>query len=91
MAASTRTELAMFSRGSRSMVIDQESPAGAWADELRSAPWGYGQSAGSSVRFALAEIRARGLWTEAEILEREILALRAELEARPSAQSAGHP
>ena len=73
------------------MVIDQESPAGAWKEELRSAPWGYGQAQNKTARFALAEIRAKGLWTEAEILEREILALRAELEAKPSAQSAGHP
>lgn len=61
-------------------MYDTESPPGAWKDELRAAPWGYGQDQDKKVRDALADIRMRGLWTEAAILELEITTLRAKIE-----------
>ena len=54
------------------MTIDNESPAGAWANELKAAPWGYGQERDQRVESALASIRMRGLWSEASILAAEI-------------------
>ena len=62
------------------MIIDNESPPGAWAEEMKRAPWGYGQSQRNQVHRALAELRDKGLWTQAETLEREIKTLQMELE-----------
>ena len=59
-----------------SMTIDNESPAGAWANELKAAPWGYGQQRSLTVEQALASVRMRGLWHEAAILANEINQLR---------------
>jgi len=61
-------------------MIDNKSPPGSWNDEMKAAPWAYGQEQNKTVEFALAEIRARGLWTEAGILEKEIMFLKRELE-----------
>ena len=61
------------------MTIDNISPAGAWRDELKAAPWGYGQAVDKRVQLALAEIRARGLWIEAGVLEQRIVALENEI------------
>lgn len=63
------------------MTIDNESPAGAWKEEMKAAPWGYGQSQTHQVNKALVEVRAKGLWIEADVLEREIVTLKRELEA----------
>jgi hypothetical protein len=41
-------------------------------------PWKYNTSQEERVRLALAEIRQRGLWDAAQVLEQEITALRAE-------------
>lgn len=60
--------------------IDNESPAGAWKDELQAAPWAYGQRQDSGVRNALAKIRQAGMWYEAALLEKQITALEAEIE-----------
>jgi len=60
--------------------IDNESPAGAWKDELAAAPWAYGQRGDTSVRNALAKIRQSGLWHEAALLEQRIDSLEAEIE-----------
>ena len=60
-------------------MIDNDSPPGAWKAELQRAPWGYGQSQAQKVQFALAEIRQRGMWEIAEVLEREIKTLQAEV------------
>jgi hypothetical protein len=62
-------------------MIDNMSEPGSWDKELKAAPWGYGQNQSVRMRNALAEIRARGLWTEAGILEQEILTLQRELES----------
>lgn len=61
------------------MTIDNESPAGAWANELKAAPWGYGQERDWRIDTALAAIRMRGLWTEANTLVSEINSLKAEI------------
>ena len=61
------------------MTIDNISPAGAWRDEMKAAPWSYGQPVDKRVQLALAEIRARGLWIEAGVLEQRIVALENEI------------
>ena len=62
-----------------SMTIDNQSPPGAWAEELKAAPWGYGQERDWRIDNALANVRMRGLWTEASTLANEINALKAEI------------
>jgi hypothetical protein len=61
------------------MTIDNESPAGAWANELKAAPWAYGQERDWRIDNALAAIRMRGLWSEASTLVAEINNLKAEI------------
>lgn len=61
-------------------MIDNMSEPGSWEKELKAAPWGYGQSQSQKLRNVLAEIRAKGLWIEASVLEQEILTLQRELE-----------
>jgi len=61
------------------MTVDNQSPPGAWADELKAAPWGYGQERDWRIDNALASIRMRGLWTEASTLAVEITSLKAEI------------
>ena len=63
------------------MIIDDQSPPGAWKNEMAAAPWGYGQSQRQQVHGALVDVRQRGLWAQAEVLEREIRTLQAELES----------
>jgi hypothetical protein len=60
-------------------VIDNASPPGSWAEEMKRAPWAYGQSQRQQVEHALVEIRQKGLWTAAETLEKEIKTLQMEL------------
>ena len=64
------------------MTIDTESPPGAWANEMKAAPWGYGQSQADRVRWALAEVAQKGLWEAATVLQQEIETLRAELQRK---------
>ena len=61
-------------------MIDDQSPPGAWASELKAAPWGYGQARGDKVRWALAEVAQKGLWEAATVLQQEIETLRAEVD-----------
>lgn len=63
------------------MTIDDVSPPGAWKDEMKAAPWGYGQAQHKKVEDALSALRMRGLWSEASILSLEIKTLRDELES----------
>jgi hypothetical protein len=60
------------------MTIDRESPPGAWADEIRAAPWRFKPL--PSTHELLARVRAAGLTTEANELAREIEALRAQVQ-----------
>ena len=61
------------------MAVDNESPPGSWKDEMERMPWKYSQN--QKVDWALAELRIRGLWTEATVLANEINVLKVELEA----------
>ena len=62
------------------MIVDKESPPGAWADELRAAPWGYGQSQAKKVEIALNNVQKAGLWDEYRVIHMELNILKAELE-----------
>jgi hypothetical protein len=62
------------------MIVDNESPAGAWADELKAAPWGYGQSQAKKVEVALNNVQKAGLWDEYRVIHMELNILKAELE-----------
>jgi hypothetical protein len=61
------------------MTIDNISPPGSWANEMKSAPWAYGQAKDESVEGALATVRKSGLWRQASILSLEIKRLAAEI------------
>lgn len=61
------------------MSVDNDSPPGAWKTEMERMPWKFNQS--QKVEWALAQVRMRGMWTEAAILANEINVLKAELEA----------
>jgi hypothetical protein len=62
------------------VTIDNQSPPGAWKDEMKAAPWGYGQSQQMLVERSLENIRRAGLSNEATVLSLELLTLRNELE-----------
>ncbi len=62
------------------VTIDNQSPPGAWKDEMNAAPWGYGQSQQKRVEQSLQNIRRAGLFDEATVLTLELLTLRNELE-----------
>jgi hypothetical protein len=64
-----------------SVTIDNQSPPGAWKDEMRAAPWGYGQSQQKRVEQSLQSIRRAGLFDEATVLSLELNTLRIELES----------
>lgn len=61
------------------MSVDNESPPGAWRDEMARMPWRYSQQV--KVDEALAEIRRAGLALEANVLAQEISVLKAEVES----------
>jgi len=61
-------------------IVDNESPPGAWRDEMKAAPWGYGQSQAKNVEQALNNVRKLGLWEEANILALEIKTLQMEVD-----------
>ena len=63
------------------VTIDDQSPPGAWRDELKAAPWGYGQSQQKRVEQSLQNIRRAGLFDEATVLLLELNTLKTELEA----------
>ena len=67
------------------MIVDNESPPGAWARELEKR---RGIDRRQPVEYVLAAIRQRGCWEEAQALELEILALRAALERETHWRSA---
>jgi hypothetical protein len=62
------------------MNIDRESPPGAWAEELKAAPWGYGQSQAKKVEVALANVYRAGLYEEHRTIQMELNILKTELE-----------
>jgi len=62
------------------VTIDNQSPPGAWKDEMSAAPWGYGQSQQKRVEQSLQNIRRAGLFDEATVLLLELNTLKTELE-----------
>ncbi len=67
-------------------MIDNESPPGAWHDEMARMPWKFSQQA--KVEQALATVRQAGLVVEATILALEIKTIKDELKSvRPNGRS----
>jgi hypothetical protein len=60
------------------VIIDNESPPGAWEQELQRAPWAYGQHRSPNLEEALWIIRKHGLGVEADVIVAEIAKLKAE-------------
>ncbi len=60
------------------MIIDTESPPGAWKTEMERMPWRFSQQV--KVEQALAAMRQAGLAAEATTLALEIRTLKNELE-----------
>ena len=61
-------------------TVDNDSPPGSWANEMKAAPWAFGQSKNKTVEQALAAVRAANLWEESILLAQEITLLKAEIE-----------
>ncbi len=59
------------------MVTDNESPPGAWAEEMRRAPWAFGQKKPETVDEVLQFLRQKGYEREAAILTREFAVIKA--------------
>ena len=63
------------------VTVDNLSPPGSWKDEMKAAPWGYGQSQQKRVERSLENIRRAGLFDEATVLLLELNTLKTELES----------
>ena len=59
-------------------IVDDESPPGAWKEEMDRMPWKFSHK--TTVEKALASIRNAGLLLEANVLAMEIRTLQIELE-----------
>lgn len=64
-----------------SITYDDKSPPGSWKNEMKAAPWGYGQTQQQQIDRALQNIRRAGLSEEATVISLELVTLRNELEA----------
>lgn len=64
-----------------SVTYDDKSPPGAWKEEMKAAPWGYGQTQQQQIDRALQNIRRAGLSDEATVITLELNTLKTELEA----------
>ena len=64
-----------------SVTYDDKSPPGAWKEEMKAAPWGYGQTQQQQIERALQNIRRAGLSDEATAILLELNTLKGELEA----------
>jgi hypothetical protein len=62
------------------MTTDNISPPGAWKNEMKAAPWGYGQTQQKQIEQALINIRRAGLFDEATVISLELLTLKNEVE-----------
>ena len=60
-------------------MIDNQSEAGSWKREMERHPWGYGQTQGMKLETAFANLRGRGMYKEAMVIEQEIKTLQAEI------------
>lgn len=61
------------------MTVDNESPPGAWKEEMERMPWKFQQE--FKVNTVLSQMRLRGMLKEADIITQEIQTLKAELES----------
>jgi hypothetical protein len=59
------------------MVSEEDD---AFEQELKAAPWGYGQKQGDRIANALSKLRQSGFGEQAFVLELEIKTLRNEIE-----------
>ena len=66
---------------SKTVTVDDQSPPGAWKEEMRAAPWGYGQTQQKHVEQSLQNIRRAGLFDEARVISLELNTLKSELES----------
>jgi hypothetical protein len=60
------------------MVVDNESPAGAWAEELKRMPWGYGQQREPSLEEIYAKLRRGGFSKEVDLIQRYVEMVKAQ-------------
>jgi hypothetical protein len=60
------------------MVVDEESPAGAWAEELKRMPWGYGQQREPSLEEIYAKLRRGGFSREVDLIQRYVETVKAQ-------------
>ncbi len=63
-----------------SVTYDDKSPPGAWKEEMKAAPWGYGQTQQQQIERALQNIRRAGLSDEATVITLELNTLKTEVE-----------
>lgn len=62
------------------MTVDNDSPPGAWKNEMARMSWGFGQSQSRTVHDVIITLRKAGMWDEANLLDKEFTALKAEIE-----------
>jgi len=77
MAARTAARVEGETRRGGNMVNEEDD---AFEQELKAAPWGYGQKQGDRIANALSKLRQLGFGEEAFVLELEIKTLKAEVE-----------
>lgn len=70
MAARSSAKLALQSRRELLVIIDDQSPPGAWKREMEKAPWAFGQKREPTVVEILTKMRAHGLDREADVIAR---------------------
>ena len=63
-----------------SITYDDKSPPGAWKEEMKAAPWGYGQTQQQQIERALQNICRAGLSDEATVITLELNTLKTEVE-----------
>jgi hypothetical protein len=77
MAAGATARVEGETRRVGNMVSEEDD---AFEQELKAAPWGYGQKQGNRLANAFVAMRRMGLHDEATLLELEIKTLRNEIE-----------
>jgi hypothetical protein len=60
------------------VIVDNESPPGAWQRELQRAPWAYGQKKQPTLNEVLWTLRKLGLSVEADIIAAEVAKIKAQ-------------
>jgi len=60
-------------------MIDNQSEPGSWQREMEKMPWRYNQTQSMKLETAFANLRGRGMYKEATVIEQEIKTLQAEM------------